>query len=585
MIMPEQTALLPIEQDTGLVTWTIKVNGTDVPSAILIRSIVVHTEANRIPSALICIEDGDVMQMDWAASNDTFFVPGNEIEILAGYQGINETIFKGIVTRHSLRARLGRTELQVECRDKAVLMTVARNSALYEDQKDSDIASTLLGNFGLSGDIEDTPVTHAEMVQYDVTDWDFLMSRIGSVGFISVAHDGQVDIIKPAVASSALATLRFGTNLLEFDMQIDGLQQYGGVKAQSWDPSAQELLEAEAADPGWVNPGNLDPAEISSSAGAEEFILRQPGTLSEEEVQSWADTKLLRSRMAFVCGRAKVQGFATALPGITVALEGLGDRFNGLAWISGVRHEIVQGNWLTDLQMGLTPKQHAETFKDQSHPASALLPGINGLHTGIVTALEGDPASESRIRVKIPSIGLDGEGSWARVATLDAGNNRGTFFLPEIDDEVLVGFLDDDPRQPVILGGLHSSAKAPPLTAADDNHEKGYTSRSGMHILFNDDKKVLTIDTPGGNKLALDEDKGEINITDQNGNKIVLSSSGIVIESAGDLTLKASKAIKMESQTDLGIKAGTQFKAEGTAGLEVSSSAVTVVKGSLVQIN
>src|SRR5690606_14623279 len=127
------TALLPIEQDTSLVTWTIRVNGEDIPSGTLIRSIVVHTEANRIPSATINIEDGDVMQMDWAVSNAAFFVPGNEIEILAGYHGINEMIFSGIVTRHSLRARLMRTELQVECRDKAVLMTVSRNSALFED--------------------------------------------------------------------------------------------------------------------------------------------------------------------------------------------------------------------------------------------------------------------------------------------------------------------------------------------------------------------------------------------------------------------------------------------------------------------
>lgn len=583
--MTMSATLLPIEQDTSLVTYTISINGTEIPSGMLIRSIIVHTEANRIPSAQLHIEDGDVMLMDWTASNGDLFVPGNEIEILAGYHGINETIFKGIIARHSLRARLMHTELQVECRDKAALMTIARNSALYEEQKDSDIAATLLGNYGLSGDIEDTPVTHAEMVQYDATDWDFLMSRIGAVGFVAIAHDGQVDISKPAVAASTDTTLRFGTNLIEFDLEIDGMQQYGGVKAQSWDPSAQELLEAEAADPGWTTPGNLDPAAISASAGAAEYILRQPGKLSEEEAQNWADARLLRSRMAFMCGRARVQGFSKALPGITVALEGLGDRFNGMAWISGVRHEISQGNWLTDLQLGLTPKQHAETFTDQPHPASALLPGISGLHTGVVTALEGDPASEARIRIKIPAVGLDGEGAWARVATLDAGDNRGTFFLPEIDDEVLVGFLDDDPRQPVVLGGLHSSAKAPPLTAADDNHEKGYTSRSGMHILFNDDKKTLTIDTPAGNMLVLDEDKGEINITDQHGNKIVLSSSGISVESAGDLVLKASKAITMESGTDMGLKAGTQFKAEGTAGMEASSSAVTVIKGSLVQIN
>lgn len=420
MIMSD-TALLPIEQDTSLVTFTIKVNGQDLPSGLLIRTITVHNEANRIPSALICIEDGDVMLMDWAVSNDTFFVPGNEIEILAGYQGVDESVFKGIVTRHSLRARLMHTELQVECRDKAVLMTIARNSALYADQKDSDIASTLLGNYGLAGNIADTPVTHAGMVQYDVTDWDFLMSRLSVVGFVSVAHEGKVDVSKPAVADAADATLRFGTNLIEFDMEIDGSQQYGGVKAQSWDPSAQQLQEAEAADPGWKTPGNLSPSDISSSAGAAEFTLRQPGRLTEEEAQSWADTKLLRSRMAFMCGRARVQGFSKALPGITVALEGLGDRFNGMAWISGVRHEISQGNWLTDLQLGFTPKQHAEAFPDQSHPASALLPGISGLHTGIVTALEGDPDTEARIRIKVPAVSLDGEGYWARVATLEIG--------------------------------------------------------------------------------------------------------------------------------------------------------------------
>jgi Rhs element Vgr protein len=577
--------LLPIELDTSRVSFTIKVNGAPIPNTIPVYSLSVHNEANRIPAAYISMADGDASLADWPISSEDLFVPGNEIEILAGYHGLDESIFKGIVTRHSLRMRRQKTELQVECRHKAVLMTIARNSQLFEEVKDSDIASTLLDTYGLTGTIEDTPVTHAEMVQYDCTDWDFLISRAEAMGALIIAREDKIDMLKPAVESTAAATLRFGTNLIEFDAEIDGCQQYGSIKAQSWDPAAQELLEAEASDPGWVTPGNLDPAELGAASGTAAYTLRQAGRLSEAEVQQWADARLLRSRMAFVCGRARVQGFATALPGITVALEGLGTHFNGKGWVSGVRHELSHSNWLIDLQLGMPARLHTDSFKTQTSAAAALLPGISGLHTAVVTALEGDPDNEARIRVKIPSISVDGDGSRARVATLDAGDKRGSFFLPEVGDEVVVGFLNDDPRQAVVLGALHSSAKAPPLTAADDNHEKGFFTRSGMRILFNDDKKSITIDTPAGNVVLLDEDKGEISLTDKDGNKLVLSSDGITLDSAKDIVLKAAGNIKMESKMALEAKAGTQLKAEGSAGAELKSSGQTVVKGGMVQIN
>jgi Rhs element Vgr protein len=577
-------ALLPIEQDTSRPSYTIKVNGEAVSSILAVKSIVIFNEVNRIPSASICIGDGDPALGDWPVSNEDLFVPGNEVEILFGYHGIDEPIFKGIVTRHSLRARQGRRELNVECRDKSVLMTITRNSNLFEDVKDSDVAATLMDPYGVTGSIDDTPVTHAQMVQYDVTDWDFMISRLESAGFVTIAREGKIDVQKPALEPTALATLRFGSNLIEFDAEIDGCKQYQSVKAQAWDPSGQSLVEVESNDPGWTTPGNLDAADLSTTSGTPEFLLRQPGRLSEEEVQLWADTRLLRSRMAFVCGRARVQGFSKALPGITVALEGLGNRFNGNAWVSGVRHEFSRGNWVCDLQLGLSPTLHVERFTGQSPRAAAMLPPINGLHTAVVTALEGDPDSEGRIRIKIPSVTMDGEGSWARIATLDAGNSRGSVFLPEIDDEVLVGFINDDPRQPVVLGGLFSSAKAAPITASDNNHQKGFITRSGMHVLFDDDKQTMQLDTPK-NKILLDNKKGFIQMTDNNGNSILMNGSGITLNSGKDVIIKAKGEVKVESKTGLQLKAGTQFKAEGSAGLEVSSSAITTIKGSLVQIN
>ena len=86
-------------------------------------------------------------------------------------------------------------------------------------------------------------------------------------------------------------------------------------------------------------------------------------------------------------------------------------------------------------------------------------------------------------------ISKDDEGIWARVASLDAGKERGFFFRPEIGDEVVVGFLDEDPRHAVILGMMSSSALPAPMKGSDDNHEKGYVSRSGMRLTFNDDRR------------------------------------------------------------------------------------------------
>src|SRR4029079_4890305 len=159
-----------------------------------------------------------------------------------------------------------------------------------------------------------------------------------------------------------------------------------------------------------------------------------------------------------------------------------------------------------------------------------------------------DDAGEHRVRVKLPLVGME-DGIWARVASLDAGHERGFFFRPEVDDEVVVGFLEDDPRRAVILGMLHSSAKAAPLTGSNDNHEKVYQSRSKMRMYFNDDKKLMVFDTPAGNKITLSEDDKAVTIEDQNGNKIEMTGAGIKIESAKALELKAGTEIKLESGT------------------------------------
>jgi uncharacterized protein involved in type VI secretion and phage assembly len=160
----------------------------------------------------------------------------------------------------------------------------------------------------------------------------------------------------------------------------------------------------------------------------------------------------------------------------------------------------------------------------------------------------------------------------------------GSFFLPEVGDEVIVGFLNSDPRKPVVLGMLNSSNKTAPLTAADANNQKGFVTRSKMKLIFDDDKKSVTIETPAGKKIIMDEDAGAIELKDENNNSIKMNSDGITIETQGKLVLKAQQDFSAEGM-NLGLKANTALSAEGSASVEVKSSGTAALKGSIVQIN
>lgn len=578
--------LLPIDQNTDLVTFTIRVNGQDISRTVGVLSVVVSKEINRIPTARLTMVDGDPAQGDFALSSQDTFVPGNTIEISAGYHSQEEVIFAGIIIRHGIKIRKGYSQLLVECKDAAVKMTIGRKSRLFADSTDSDALTTILADYAdLTPSVDSTSVVHKELVQYNCSDWDFMVSRADANGLVCVVSDGTLTVTKPSVSDEAVATLLYGATILEFDAEMDARLQDKQVKALAWDAAGQELIEATAAEPDWTENGDISGSELADVIGLESQDFYHSGQLAADELQSWADARLLRNRMAKIRGRVKFQGLAAVLPGTVLELAGVGSRLNGNVYVSGVRHEISGGNWVCDAQFGMNPDWHTKQVDTANPPAAGLLPPIRGLLIGVVTHLEDDPAGENRIQVKVPTISTTDEGIWARVATLDAGDGRGTFFLPEVGDEVVVGFLSDDPRFPVVLGMLNSSNKPAPVTAADDNPEKAYVSREKLAIRFNDDKKKITLETPGGRTVVLDDDKKKISLTDKYGNAITLSGGGITIQSAGELTIKAKKAIKVEGTMDINLKAGTNFKAEGTAGAELSTSAIAVLKGSLVQIN
>ncbi|MBD2604437.1 type VI secretion system tip protein VgrG [Scytonema hofmannii FACHB-248] len=575
-------------------TFKLLSDGKDITNIYEVLSLTVTQEVNRVPTARVVLQDGEAAEETFAASEGNDLIPGKELEIALGYDGHNKTIFKGLIVKHSLKVGAnGDSRLILECKDAVTKLTIGRHSRYFNEVTDSDAIAQIISSYsGISQDVESTKGKHPQIVQYYATDWDFILSRSQMNGQIVLAESGKLKIKAPSTSGSPLVTLTYGVNLLEFEAEMDARSQYKAVNAKAWSYTDQALVEVEGSEPTVNKQGNLSGENLANAIALKAWELHHSGRVQEPELKAWADAQLLKSRLAKIQGRVKTIGYPDAKPDTLIELKGVGKRFNGLAYVSGIRHELNGGAWYTHMQLGLAPQWFYQETDIVDRPASGLLPGVNGLQIGVVVQLQDDPNGEDRILVKVPTIDFQSDGIWSRIATLDAGNNRGSFFRPEIGDEVILGFLNDDPRDPIVLGMLNSSAKPAPLKAFDVNHHKGFFTRSQMKVSFDDEKKIITLETPGGNKMIIsDEDKG-IALKDQNGNTITMNDRGITMKSPKDITLEATGKLTLKATQDTSIeglnvnaKANAQFKASGNAGAEVSTSAIAVLKGSLVQIN
>jgi len=590
-----EEVLIPNASRHDMVTYTITVNNQVVNPTYQVLSISVSKEINRIPSARIIFRDGEASDRTFEISNTDDFIPGKKIVIKIGLDGDNVQVFKGIIVRHAIKVKEnGNGELMIECRDESIKMAIGRHSHYFENVKDSEVFDELIGKYkpGIKGDVSTTATTHKEMVQHHISDWDFMLLRAEANSMLVNVNDGTIKIAKPDTSSAPALQVSYGSSVLEFEAEMDARTQWKNVQAYSWDYKTQDLFDADSSKASYSEHGNIPGSELANAINLEKFEMRHSGHVLEQELQSWVDSVMLRSRMGKIRGRAKFTGFSGIKPGDMVKLEGVGDRFKGKAFVTAVRHDMGSGMWDTHIQFGLDPSRYVFEHNDLNDAPSAGLAGaMHGLHTGKVVQLQNDPDGEDRILVKIPLIDNNAQGIWSRVASLDAGSDRGAFFRPEIGDEVIVGFINDDPRDAVVLGMLHSSANPAPIKAKDVNHEKGFTTRSKMHINFKDDTKTITIDTPAGNKITLDESSMQVEIKDQNSNKITMSPTGIKVESPLQIDIKAGTILSLGAGVSLAISApALSMKADAAVNIEAASVKLAaqgpnVISGLPVMIN
>ena len=369
------------------------------------------------------------------------------------------------------------------------------------------------------------------------------------------------------------------------------------------------------ADAPFATTGHTEAAKLQGRKGG--LTTAGLAVASAEEATAVAAALAARVVSSEVLAKGEALGTPELKAGGAVTVAGMGDSVSGTYRLTSVEHVFGVGKALATrfVAGGRTPASLADLV---SLPVADPLAGGasgrggsgwgRGLVIGVVTN-NADPNNQGRVRVRFPTLSASDEGAWARVAIVGGGTTRGMAWLPEIDDEVIVGFDSGDLRFPVVLGGLWSAKNKPPdpkggaLVAGGKVARRVLASRVGHQLELGDgdgpDQRHIALALADGKtKLRLGEDK--VDIESPSGNPVTIRSGSttIVVTSNGDVTVEGGsvslkgrqkltlQAPNVEISADSSLKVTSSGQLElGGAMAKVQASGILELKGSLTKIN
>jgi phage protein D/phage baseplate assembly protein gpV len=571
----------PVDDTPDRPEVVIKVDGTEVEPLIRldVLEVDVTEEVGRHGRVSLLLRNWDADALEVTHSDGQVFAPGVALQVLLGYGSELHLTFDGLVT--GLRARFGSAAgptVEVQGRTRSVLLDGPSRSFLREDVSDGDVASELAARVGLGADTHEGVVQSA-VVSHRRTDWSYLVERASALGYVTYARGDRLVFRPPAAADGELPVLAWGRTLLELDLD----RRLGGrsdpSEATGWDPEHLEVRRSEAssADAGVVAGDRPTPAEALRESGWDDQGAQLPTAAPVEPIEldriarGAADLQALRH----VAGHARTIGLAQLRCDSWLDVTGVGRSLSGPHYVTAVRHRLGRTGFTTELQLGL--------------PEPLLPPPVataDHLLLGVVEDLD-DPRAATRVKVGFPWLADAPEAVWARLVSLEAGPDHGTLFVPDVGQEVLVGFVDGDRRHPVVLGSLWNGRQAAPIPVGSANDIRTITSRSGHAVTFDDgDQGSVEVTTSGGRHLTLDDADGSVGLTDASGNHVTLDGQGITLEAArGDIVLKAAGGRVVLDAAGLEVSSTGPAKVESTATLDLKAAASLSVNGGLVRIN
>ncbi|MCE5257916.1 MAG: VgrG-related protein [Chloroflexi bacterium] len=553
----------------------IKVNGTQLEPAVMNDLFEVRVASSlQLPEMCSFI----LHDANAAYSNQDTFALGAALEVgVSDEQGRgSRPIFKGEIT--SLEPDYGEgmvVKLTVRAYDRSHRLHRGAVTKAFVNVRDSEIAQQIAQAAGLQAEVDATAIVHKHVYQDGQTNIEFLRERARKIGYAVYVRDRTL-YFKADTAPSQIIALEWGQELRSFKPVMSLAHQVNEVQVKGWDPASKQEIVGRATQ-SRVHPEigeSRAGGEVAQSAFGEASELAVSAlAMNQEEADKLAQALLDKHTSVFVQAEGLCYGQPDLKAGVIVDLSSLGKRFNGKYLVSAATHE-----WDTrrDYVTRFTVRgRRGETLRDLLGVAASL-PRQWSAMTGIVTN-NNDPDDLGRVKIKFPWLDADIESDWARVASPGAGNKRGLYCLPEVNDEVFVVFEQGDIGRPIVVGGIWNGIDKPPLAVGDaqrngDVVQRVFVSRKGHKIIIREENSAsITIETAGGHQIVLDDDGGKILVKSKGGQELALDDNGSQVQ------VKGTGAVNIEASTNLVIKAS------GNMNLEANGT--MTIKGALIQLN
>jgi len=582
----------------GVVTTSIYINDSLLTTKSLLDSIWIRKEVNKIGKAEIVFKVWSSSTTEETESEENAFTPGNKIRIEVGYlNGESEaSLFEGIIVEQDIDLEIrGSSRIKLGCRDHMYLSTIAKKTSIYTKVKDQSLLSNILSTYKeVKASVSQTKYEYQAITQYNNTDWDFILERAKRNGLVVQTEGSTVTIGEPSISSKPVFNLSLKDNIIDIKGQLKVKKQFTSVKALGWNQKEQKLETVTVANDSVKtnNQGDISSKDLAQALGNNELVLQTSDFYNRETLQKWAQSQMTFSMLQRISGEVSCKGTAAIKHGCIVEISGVNRHMDGNAYCGAVEHEVKNGNWNTKAIIGFDYRFDEEDELDKS---------ISAIQIGKVSQIDEDPTKEFNIQVEIPLFkAAEVNKIWARRATFWSSNGYGSFFIPDVGDEVIIGFLDSDHSHPVILGSLYSSKQSPNEVITKENYIKSLVTKEKLSLVFDDEKKSILLSTPAGNTVEINDEGKSISIKDQNENTIIMNQDGISIKSAKSISLEAKTAVTISAGTDISIKAkngvnlkamnieakaDVGFTAKGSAKSELSAGGQTIIKGAMVMIN
>ncbi|WP_156521512.1 type VI secretion system tip protein VgrG [Burkholderia sp. MSMB1589WGS] len=471
-----------------------------------------------------------------------------ELKIKSG----DSVLFSGVVVQQECLLNMDRLDISLKMKHNLHRWNIVRRSKIFEDMSDADILRVILKDTDIHdeettvGKLEAMAAVHQQMIQFDCTDWQFIKARLNANGVWLMPTPEGIDVVVPKLTGKTDHTIYRSAEKNKSDIlmsearwQFNSEIQPEKIEVFDWEMPEQKMSDAYEGKSLEMGRDALDPAKLPALTTLP-WTIAHSLTLAGEEQLALANGRLLSRQASGIVASFTVLGNANYALGQSLAISGYGEHLDGVGLISEITHAMTQGTWRTTLTLG------KET---RGTPEDSLIPSVPGLHIGIVAEYEEDPNTDwNRIKVIIPMLRLDDQPLWARFAAPYASKDSGLCLYPEPGDEVVLGFFEEDPRHPVILGALHNPINKPPYPPSEENAEKGlFLSVDGLvqSLIFDREQATATL------TLTKDDDKHELKF----------SEDGISLSTVKDITAEAEENITL--------KAEKKLKAEGVDGVDV----------------